>query len=247
MNKSLNKPVIGVLSGIGPKVTGPFVDSIINYSQKLYGAVYDHDYPPILISSQPVCFYADRECDQEVIVHDLLEGLKRLEDGGATFAVIACNTVHKYFDFLKEQLNIPLFSILDATLDELAPEDKQVVLLATEATVKSNLYQDKLTQKGVEVVWLPEWQKVVTDCIVGLRDPGEHQQIVSMWEDLQDAIVARGIETALIGCTDFSVVAGLGKVKLKLIDSMKALAKMCVRRYWEILERSKQNSFAVNY
>lgn len=43
--------MIGILAGMGPKSTSPFIDKVIDYCQKLYGASNDIDYPHMMIYS----------------------------------------------------------------------------------------------------------------------------------------------------------------------------------------------------
>lgn len=56
---------IGVLAGMGPRSTAPFIDMIISSCQKLYGAKYDIDFPLIHILSLPTPFYPGCEIDEE--------------------------------------------------------------------------------------------------------------------------------------------------------------------------------------
>lgn len=57
--------MIGILAGMGPKSTSPFIDKVIDYCQKLYGASNDIDYPHMMIYSCPTAFYADRPIDHD--------------------------------------------------------------------------------------------------------------------------------------------------------------------------------------
>ena len=52
--------VIGILAGMGPRSTAPFVDMVVDECQRQYGARYDIDFPPMQIYALPTPFYIDR-------------------------------------------------------------------------------------------------------------------------------------------------------------------------------------------
>jgi aspartate racemase len=45
----------------------------------------------------------------------LIKAARSLEKGGADFALICTNTMHKLYDVVQEQIQIPLLHIADAT------------------------------------------------------------------------------------------------------------------------------------
>lgn len=49
--------MIGILAGMGPKSTGPFVDTVVAQCQTIYGAKHDMDFPHMMIYSCPTPFY----------------------------------------------------------------------------------------------------------------------------------------------------------------------------------------------
>ena len=51
--------MIGILAGMGPKSTGPFVDTVVAKCQTIYGAKHDIDFPHMMIYSCPTPFYMD--------------------------------------------------------------------------------------------------------------------------------------------------------------------------------------------
>lgn len=44
---------LGVLAGMGPRSTAPFIDMLVDECQKQYGARFDIDYPKMHIISLP--------------------------------------------------------------------------------------------------------------------------------------------------------------------------------------------------
>lgn len=69
--------MIGILAGMGPKSTGPFVDKVVDECQKIYGAIHDMDFPHMMIYSCPTPFYMNKPLNQIIRTwkRQLLRGL----------------------------------------------------------------------------------------------------------------------------------------------------------------------------
>ncbi len=217
---------IGILAGMGPKSTAPFIDLVITQCQKQYGAKYDGDFPHIIIYSLPTPFFVDKPIDHEKMKKVVLEGLKRLESFGVDFIAIPCNTVHAYFDFFKRSIKVPLLNIVDETLKNLDSKRHKIALLATSATVESQVYQKGIEKSGSKYVSKPEWQKQVNTLIKKVKS-GEEVNL--LWKKLLQQITKEKVDTIIIGCTDLNV---LDKSKnITFIDSTESLAKATVKKY----------------
>lgn len=51
--------IIGILAGMGPRSTAPFIDLVIDECQRQYGAQNDIDFPSMMIYSLPAPCYVD--------------------------------------------------------------------------------------------------------------------------------------------------------------------------------------------
>ena len=69
---------IGILAGMGPRSTAPFVDMVVTECQKQYGARNVEDFPHMLIYSLPAPLYADRPVDHQRAEEIIRQGLQRL-------------------------------------------------------------------------------------------------------------------------------------------------------------------------
>lgn len=54
------EPTVGILAGMGPRSTAPFIDLVVTEYQVQYGARVDIDFPKMMICSQPAPFYEGR-------------------------------------------------------------------------------------------------------------------------------------------------------------------------------------------
>ncbi|MCI4139739.1 amino-acid racemase, partial [Bacillus vallismortis] len=80
--------MIGILAGMGPKSTSPFIDTVIDYCQKLYGASHDIDFPHMMMYSCPTPFYTDRPIDHEEMKRAIIDCAVKLEKTGVDFIAL---------------------------------------------------------------------------------------------------------------------------------------------------------------
>lgn len=71
--------MIGILAGMGPKSTGPFVDKVVDECQKIYGAINDIDFPHFMIYSCPTPFYIDRPLNHNDMEMAIIKRARRLK------------------------------------------------------------------------------------------------------------------------------------------------------------------------
>lgn len=223
--------MIGILAGMGPKSTGPFVDTIVAECQTIYGAKHDMDFPHMMIYSCPTPFYMDRPIDHAAMKKAIIEGAQKLESTGVDFIAMPCNTAHLYFEELQRSITIPILNIVDETLKAIPENTKRVALLATEATVQASIYQDGITKRDIEYIHNEQWQEMINQIITCIKG-GEIEEARKLWSllvlQLKDEV-----DTAIIACTDLNVV-----VSEDFVDSAQCLAKAVVRIYASNIKKS---------
>ncbi|HHB2168597.1 MULTISPECIES: aspartate/glutamate racemase family protein [Bacillus] len=224
--------MIGILAGMGPKSTGPFVDTVVADCQTIYGAKHDMDFPHMMIYSCPTPFYMDRPIDHEAMKKAIIEGAQKLESTGASFIAMPCNTAHLYFEELQQSLSIPILNIVDETLKAIPETAKRVALLATEATVQSGIYQDGIAKRNIEYIHYEQWQESINQIISYIKG-GEIEKAHELWNTLVLQLRDE-VDTAIIACTDLNVVASED-----FVDSSQCLAKAVVRMYVENIRGSQ--------
>ncbi len=76
--------------------------------------------------------------------------LKRLENNGVDFAIIACNTLHNRYDSITKGLTIPVLSIFGAVAETCGRNGIDAfLLLGTEPTMNSGIFSDYLKGRGI--------------------------------------------------------------------------------------------------
>ncbi len=87
---------LGILAGMVPRSTTPFLEAVLDGCERQYGAEYDMDYPHMVVYSLPTPFYLDRP----MVKHDMLEalelGLNTLTRSECAVIAVPCNSVHAY-------------------------------------------------------------------------------------------------------------------------------------------------------
>ncbi|TKI16149.1 amino acid racemase [Bacillus wiedmannii] len=223
--------MIGILAGMGPKSTGPFVDTVVAGCQTIYGAKHDMDFPHMMIYSCPTPFYMDRPIDHEAMKKAIIEGAQKLESTGVDFIAMPCNTA-LYFEELQHSLSIPILNIVDETLQAIPENTKRIALLATEATIQAGIYQDGIAKRNIEYIHHEKWQTMITKIITYIKS-GEVEEARKLWSALVLQLKDE-VDTAIIACTDLNVVASED-----FVDSSQCLAKAVVRMY---LSNTKKSS-----
>ncbi|PFE57768.1 amino-acid racemase [Bacillus cereus] len=223
--------MIGILAGMGPKSTGPFVDTVVAGCQTIYGAKHDMDFPHMMIYSCPTPFYMDRSIDHAAMKKAIIEGAQKLESTGVDFIAMPCNTAHLYFEELQRSITIPILNIVDETSQAIPETAKRVALLATEATVQAGIYQDEIIKRNIEYIHNEQWQEMINQIITCIKG-GEIEEARKLWSVLVLQLKDE-VDTAIIACTDLNVV-----VSEDFVDSSQCLAKAVVRMYVSNIKRS---------
>lgn len=224
----MKKKTIGILAGMGPRSTSPFIDLVINECQKQYNAKYDEDFPHIIIYSFPTPFFIDKPIDDNKMKKTLIKGLKKIQSFGVDYIAMPCNTAHAYFDVLKKSIKIPLLNIVDETLKNIKSNKNKITLFATPTTIESKVYQKGINKLKLNFVFKDDWQKQINTIIKNVKS-GNTKKANLLWIKLLNLVEKEKVKTIIIACTELS---NLKKPKgFTFIDSSECLAKTTIEKY----------------
>ena len=227
----MNKKLIGILAGMGPRSTAPFVDLVIDECQSQYGAKYDEEFPAMMIYSLPTPFYINSPINHELMKNTIIEGLKKLEATGVSFIAMPCNSAHIYFDDLCACIKIPLLNIVAETISQLPINPQKVTLFSTSSTFESEIYQKGISKSGHQFIFKDQWQIKVNKLIEKIKLNQDDFENIQLWNELVSEVEKEKIECILIACTDLNVVLGKANTKINIIDSSRCLARLMVIKY----------------
>lgn len=114
---------------------------------------------------------------------------------------IACGTVSaNIYSELKDKYNIPIFNVIDTTILKLK-EDKivDIAVLATPATIKSHIFENKLENINVKEVSCKEFVPLIEEMI----DIKFKRLYIEQY--LKD-IKKQGIKNIVLGCTHYPLI-----------------------------------------
>ncbi|MEI4799740.1 amino acid racemase [Bacillus sp. FJAT-51639] len=221
--------MIGILAGMGPKSTGPFVDNVVKQCQEIYGAKDDMDFPHMMIYSCPTPFYIDKAINHEDMKRAIINGAQKLESTGVDFIAMPCNTAHLYFDQLHSSISIPLLNIVDETIKEIPYHVKKLALLATDSTVQSGIYQEGFLKRGIQYIQKNSWQTAINQIIYKIKI-GQLNEASQSWNTLCSELTET-VDAVVIACTDLNVILETKQNHLYVVDSSTCLAKAIVNKY----------------
>lgn len=235
---SLQIQTPGILGGLGPLAHVEFERRLIQASLAR-GAKTDQDHPVwILINAADT---PDRthslQHNASICGQALLHYAQLLQQAGSDFLVVTCNTAHAFYPQIQSQLDIPWLHLMDCTTQfiyQTYPGLKRVGLLATDGTLKAQLYPQSLKQLGIETI-TPALQSSLQQQIMqtiyapnwGIKTTGLNID-AAVLDNLCQAVTwlkAQGAEVVVAGCTELSVgFAQIENLALPWIDPLEALA-----------------------
>ncbi len=234
MGRATAPKLIGILAGMGPRSTAPFIDLLVDECQRQYGARYDIDFPPMLIYALPTPFYVDRPIDHAVLAAAIGAGLHKLEESGVAFVAMPCNSAHIYFEQLAAGIHVPLLNMIDVALDALPAAATTVGLLATRPTVEARLYQDAIERAGKRVLGGENRQAQVDALILAIKSSADRAVARELWRALVAEMQTAGADTLLLACTDLNAVSATLDTPLALVDATRCLAEATVKTWRDL-------------
>ena len=236
--------VIGILGGLGPDATTKLCSEIT----ALTPAQKDQDHIRVISFSNPKI--PDRT--KAILgygkspVREMTRTARTLQNAGADFLVMPCNTAHYYIDSIQRSLDIPVLNMIEETakfIHRKYPHVQKVGLLATTGTVATGLYDKALMRYGIEVLkpTTQQQQELVMEAIYGEKGikAGTFEYPKLLLENAAHNLLAEGAQVIISGCTEIGLV--FNKPKFLVVDPSNILAKVAVEK--ATMKRSKAEDF----
>jgi aspartate racemase len=151
---------------------------------------------------------------------------------GAELLVLCTNTMHKVADAIAAAVDIPFVHIADTTADAVRDHGLGTVgLLATAYTMEQDFYVGRLRDRHGLTVLVPDAgdRRIVHDVIydelcVGVVDDRSREE----YRRIIRALVARGAEGILLGCTEIDLLIGPEDSPVPVFDTTRLHAEKAV-------------------
>jgi len=221
------KQTIGILGGMGPLATLELFKRII----ALTPATKDQEHLRVIMDSNPAI--PDRTAaivnNGESPLPLLTETARVLEQAGADFIAMPCNSAHYFLDDIRKSVHIPVLDMIGETARMI--KESHAGLLATDGVLASRLYQDACERQGIKLLApSKEDQTLVMRAIYGIK-AGER---VAAFESDITAVVGKlqgnGAEAIILGCTELSLISDQKGFPIPVYDALSILARVAVQQ-----------------
>ena len=163
----------------------------------------------------------------------LVAAAQSLEKGGAEFALICTNTMHKLYDEVQEKIKIPLLHIADATAEVIkAGGFSKVALLGTRFTMEEDFYKGRLIEKYDLEVIVPstnereEVHRVIYEELCAGKIMASSRQ---QYAGIINRIIGQGAQGVILGCTEIGLLVKPEDSSVPLFDTAEIHAKAAVK------------------
>ncbi|MBW1849406.1 MAG: glutamate racemase [Deltaproteobacteria bacterium] len=166
----------------------------------------------------------------ETVISYSLQNAEFLISQGAKIIVIACNTASSIAaGAIVNKFDIPLFEVITpaVNLSIQASRNFQIGVIGTRATIKSNIYEQKILQANPNA----RVYSVACPMLVPLVEEGwfkrpETRMIVKKY---LHPLKVRKIDTLILGCTHYPLLKNIIQIKIgkrvKVIDSAEGVVE----------------------
>lgn len=219
---------VGVIGGLGPMATLDFFERILKRTK----ALREQDHLRLIIDNNTKI--PDRNAYKRGEGPSpgpaLATSARGLEQAGADFIVMACNTTHAWEAEIRAAINVPFISIIEETtkvVADLRPEAAGV--LAVDACLSSNLYQEALTKRGVKPVLLgADSQKTFMELVYRIKNGDTGDVVKRSMATLAKRLEAQGAEVIIAGCTEVPIVLTADDIDGELVNSTDVLVERTI-------------------
>lgn len=231
------KKTIGIIGGMGPMATIDLYRKIIEVTP----AHSDMEHIHAIIDSNTLipdrtAYILGKGKDPAT---EMIRTAISLENMGADFLIMACNTAYYYYDRIIPFIKIPMLNMIEETAKEIAKlKIKTVGLLATDGVLESKVYEHKLQQYKIKVLKPSiESQKVVMDLIYKGIKASDYSLDITNFQGVIEELYEGGAEALILGCTELPLAFEMFSLQGQTIDPTKILAERAV----EFAFKSKDN------
>jgi aspartate racemase len=190
----------------------------------------EYRHPEITMHAIPFTEYMPfiSRLDWEGVAGLLLKSAEKLAHAGADFAICPANTVHEAFKFMGSRSPIPWLHIVHVVADAAVDRGwSKLGILGTKFLMEGNLYQEVLSERGVEAVVpeVEEREKINAFIFEELVKGNFKKPTKEYFRRAAAELASRGCDAVVMGCTEIPILLRPEDVEVPLLDSTRLLAK----------------------
>lgn len=216
---------IGVLGGMGPAATLDFHAKVLAACQ----AGRDQDHIRLIIDSNPAV--PDRGAalrgEGPSPGPALAAMAQGLEGAGAEVLVMPCNTAHVWADEIRAATRLPFIDLIEATAEaavHAVPGLKRAGVLGTTGCLDAGLYHRAFAAHSAGVLAPEAGEQAALMALIGRLKSGDAgARVRGGMAELAGALVERGAEVVIAGCTEVPLALSAQETGAPLISSTDVL------------------------
>ncbi|WP_283418956.1 aspartate/glutamate racemase family protein [Sphingopyxis sp. Geo48] len=176
------------------------------------------------------------EGDWPALDRAMVEAAAALQRSGADLLLICSNTMHRCAGAIEAASALPLIHIADPVTTAIKTAGlSHVGLLGTAFTMEQDFYRGRMAKAGLDVIIPDEAgraavHRIIYDELVQgvIREEsrGEYRQVIA-------ALVDRGAEAIILGCTEIMLLVGPEDSAVPLFDTLALHVEAAVERALE--------------
>lgn len=229
----MNDKIIGIIGGMGPEATAELYMKIIKATK----VNRDQDHFRVIIDSNPKI--PDRTQailnNGESPVEAIVETAKNLEKSGVDIGCLPCITSHYFIEEIQKQIAFKILNALEELniyLKDNYPQVKNIGILATTGTIKTNLFNKYLLDFNIVYVDSTTQSEKVMDAIYGeggIKRGNTKGKPLKLLTEASQELVDKGAEIIIAGCTEITLALKPHNINKPLIDPMDVVAESIVK------------------
>ena len=194
-----------------------------------------HAHPEVTLHTHSLAQYMDciYRGDWPGVGELMLSSARKLAKTGADFLICPDNTIHQALAGIEARSPLPWLHIAEVVAAHaVARGFKRLGLTGTRWLVDSEVYSDKLAQRGLELVRpsareRDEMNRIIMDELVcGQFKPEAIACFQRVFERMKDA----GCDAVVLGCTEIPLIMNDSNSPLPTLDSTRLLARAALNR-----------------
>ena len=194
-----------------------------------------HDHPEVSMHTHSLAEYM--KCiyrgDWQGVGELMLSSANKLASIGVDFLICPDNTIHQALPYIELRSPLPWLHIAAVGAEQAIERGfHRIGLTGTRYLVESEVYPEKLTERGLEYVRpgaeeCAEINRIIFDELVN----GVFKlQSVKYFQRVIEGMKARGCDAVVLGCTEIPLIISDENSPLPTIDSTRSLARAALRR-----------------
>ena len=183
--------------------------------------------------------------DWDGIAKVTIDAARRLETGGAEGLLLACNTVHKSYDAVAANVNVPVLHIAEAAADRLVADGRtRVALLGSRFTMTEAFVRDRIERRGIalapiEAGWMTEVDRIIYEELGVGRVVRDSQRKL---KTLITELAKQKAQAVVLGCTELVLAVDVRANVIPVYDTTSIHARAAVE--WMLAEEEQARAAA---